>query len=341
MQEDLQKPARHASLSDAGRKIFLVIDGSAIVHRAYHAMPSLTTPAGIPTGAVHGFFSMLLRLFQEVHPSHIAVAFDRPKPNFRKELFKAYQAQRPATDSELSPQFEIIQEILKKAKIPVYAMDGFEADDLIGTLTEAAKKIGHVSLDGSKTSASNEVTYVVTGDRDMMQLVNGRTKVLMPIKGISEMKLFDSTRVQEQFGVPPSQIVELKALQGDASDNYPGVPGVGPKTAAGLVEKYGTVVNIYKHLDEIKKNNVRLGEKLEAGHDSAILCHQLASILLQVPFEYDFKDCDVKNISHENWRKGFEKYEFKTLPKRLDEAFGKNQKEGAKKKEATNQMKLL
>lgn len=314
MQEDLQK------------NIFLVIDGSAIVHRAYHAMPSLTTPDGTPTGAVHGFFSMLLRLLQEIHPSHIAVAFDRPKPNFRKELFKEYQAQRPATDSELSPQFEIIQEILREAKIPVYAMDGFEADDLIGTLTEAAKKIGDIS-------------YVVTGDRDMMQLVNGRTKILMPIKGISEMKLFDTNRVKEQFGVPPSQIVELKALQGDASDNYPGVPGIGPKTAAGLVEKYGTVKNIYEHLDEIKKENLKLGEKLEIGHDSAILCHQLASILLSVPFEYEFTDCDVKNISYENWRKGFEKYEFKTLPKRLDEAFGKSTNEVKKKND--NQMTLL
>lgn len=314
MQEDLQK------------HIFLVIDGSAIVHRAYHAMPPLNAPDGTPTGAVHGFFSMLLRLFQEIHPSHIAVAFDRPKPNFRKELFKEYQAQRPATDSDLSPQFEIIQKILKEAKIPVYAMDGFEADDLIGTLTEAAKKIGDIS-------------YVVTGDRDMMQLVNGRTKILMPIKGISEMKLFDAKRVKEQFGVPPSQIVELKALQGDASDNYPGVPGIGPKTAAGLVEKYKTVKGIYEHLDEIKKENIKLGEKLEAGHDSAILCHQLASILLSVPFEYDFKDCDVENISYEAWRKAFEKYEFKTLPKRLDDAFLKNQKEG--KKENANQMKLL
>lgn len=313
MQDDLQK------------HIFLVIDGSAIVHRAYHAMPSLTTPDGTPTGAVHGFFSMLLRLFQEIRPSHIAVAFDRPKPNFRKELYKEYQAQRPTTESDLSPQFEIIQNILKEAKIPVYAMDGFEADDLIGTLTEAAKKIGDIS-------------YVVTGDRDMMQLVNGRTKLLMPIKGISEMKLFDSERVKEQFGVPPSQIVELKALQGDASDNYPGVPGIGPKTAAGLVAKYKTVSGIYEHLDEIAHENPKLAEKLKNGHKSALLCHQLASILLQVPFEYNFKDCAVENISYEAWLKAFEKYEFKTLPKRLADAFGKKEK-GTK--ESANQMKLL
>lgn len=334
MQEDLKKPARHASQIDAGRDIFLLIDGSAMIHRAYHAMPSLTTPDGIPTGAVHGFFSMLLKLFQEIHPSHIAVALDRPKPNFRQELFKEYQAQRPSMDSDLSPQFPIIQDILEKAHIPVYFLDGFEADDIIGTLADKAEKAGDIS-------------YVVTGDRDMMQLVDKRTKVLIPIKGISEMKLFDEERVLEQFGVPPSQIVELKALQGDASDNYPGVPGVGPKTAAGLINEYQTVEGVYKNLNEIRAKNANLADKLEAGHESAILCHQLATILKDVPFKYSFKESEVKNISYEAWKKAFEEYSFKTLPKRLDETFGKNQPTDAKsiaakgKKDNANQMKLL
>lgn len=312
---------------DREKKIFLLIDGSAILHRAYHAMPALTTPNGTPIGAVHGFFSMLLRLFQELHPSHVAVAFDRPKPTFRQVLYKEYQAKRPTTASDLSPQFGVVQEILEAAGIPVYALDGFEADDIIGTLSAAAKKIG-------------EVSYIVTGDRDMMQLVNGRTKVLMPIKGITEMKLYDGNRVKEQFGVPPEQIIELKALQGDASDNYPGVPGVGPKTAAGLVEKYGSVVGIYEHLEEVSKENPKLAERLKQGHESATISHQLASILLNVPFEYDFKDCNVENISYENWHKAFEKYEFKSLPKRLDEVFGKEpSKKTGKKNES--QMTLL
>lgn len=314
MQEDLQKD------------IFLVIDGSAIVHRAYHAMPALTSQDGTPTGAVHGFFSMLLKLIQEIQPSHIAVAFDRPKPTFRQELYKEYQAQRPTTASDLSPQFGIIIEILKEARIPIYAVDGFEADDIIGTLSEAAKKVGDIS-------------YVVTGDRDMMQLVNGRTKVLMPVKGISEMKLYDSARVKEQFGVTPDKIVELKALQGDSSDNYPGVAGVGPKTAAGLIEEYGTVEEIYKNLGEIKAANEKLGEKLESGRDHAILGHQLATILKNVPFEYNFDDCSVDLISYEGWRAAFDQYNFKTLPKRLDEVFNKNETSEAKKQ--PNQMKLL
>lgn len=315
---------------DLKKDILLLIDGSAIVHRAYHAMPSLTTPDGTPTGAVHGFFSMLLKLMGEIHPSHIAVAFDRPKPNFRKELYTEYQAQRPATDSELSPQFEIIQKILIQAKIPIYYLDGFEADDIIGTLADKAEKAG-------------EISYIVTGDRDMMQLVDKRTKVLVPIKGISEMKLFDEERVLEHFGVPPGQIVELKALQGDASDNYPGVAGIGPKTAASLVSEYGSVENIYKHLPQVKQKNPKLGERLEVGREHAKLAHQLATILKDVPFEYNFKDCEVKHISYENWRSAFESYSFKTLPKRLDETFGKTSasKEELEKKKNANQMKLL
>ncbi|MBP6913103.1 MAG: hypothetical protein KBC00_00645 [Candidatus Levybacteria bacterium] len=314
---------------DLKKNIFLVIDGSAIVHRAYHAMPSLTTPDGIPTGAVHGFFSMLLKLMQELHPSHVAVAFDRPKPNFRKELYKEYQSQRPSMESDLSPQFQIIQDILTIAHVPVYFMDGFEADDIIGTLADKAESAGDIS-------------YIVTGDRDMMQLVDKRTKVLVPIKGISEMKLFDEERVMEHFGVLPTQIVELKALQGDASDNYPGVTGVGPKTAAGLIQSYKSVDNIYKNLEEIKTKNPKLADKLKAGHNHAILGHQLATILKNVPFDYDYKDCRVENFSHKDWRKAFESYSFKTLPKRLDEAFGIYSTDSKPKNEKNNnQMKLL
>lgn len=313
---------------NSSQNIFLIIDGSAMVHRAYHAMPSLNRSDGTPTGAVHGFFSMLLKLYSELAPSHIAVAFDRPKPNFRQALYKEYQAQRPSMDSDLSPQFGIIENILKQAKIPTYAVDGFEADDVIGTLSDEAKKVGDVS-------------YIVTGDRDMLQLVNGRTKILMPVKGISEMKLFDTNRVKEVYGVVPNKIVELKALQGDASDNYPGVPGVGPKTATGLIEKYKTVENIYKNLEKIKKENQKLGEKLEKGKENAILGHQLATILLNVPFDHDFKDCNVSNISYKDWRQAFERYEFKTLPKRLDELFGKAESKMTKKQKEAAQMKLL
>lgn len=312
MQEDLKK------------EIFMLVDGSAIVHRAYHAMPPLARSDGTPTGAVQGFFSMIFKIMQELRPAHIAIAFDRPTPNFRKELFKEYQAQRPATDSELSPQFGIIQKILEKAKIPIYAVDGLEADDIIGTIAQKAKDTGHL-------------VYIVTGDRDMLQLVNHKTKVLAPIKGISEMTLFDAEKVQEKYGINASQFVEMKALMGDPSDNYPGVTGIGPKTASTLINEYGTIENIYKNIEKIKLNNPKLGEKLENGQANARLAHQLATILTNAPFEYDFLDCDMKNLDVSGFKKALEEYEFKTLLKRLDEVFGKD----GKIQNSKSQMKLL
>ena len=290
---------------------FVLIDGNAIVHRAYHVMPPLTRSDGTPTGAVQGFFSMIIKIIHDLRPAHIAIAFDSPSPNFRKELFKEYQSQRPAMESDLSPQFGIIQGILRKAKIPVYAVEGLEADDIIGTIAEKAKKTGHF-------------VYILTGDRDMLQLVNHKTTVLAPVKGISEMVLFDEEKVKEKYGIAPSRFVELKALMGDSSDNYAGVSGIGPKTASSLISEYGSVDNIYKNISKIKAKNPKLAEKLENGRDNAKLAHQLATILTNAPFHYDFSDCDMKNLDIEGFREALENYDFKTLPKRLDDVFKKD-----------------
>lgn len=319
MREDTRKAM------PAGRQeIFLLVDGSAIVHRAYHAMPPLNRADGTPTGAVQGFFSMILKIIQELNPAHIAIAFDRPAPNFRKELFKEYQSQRPAMDSELSPQFGIIQKILEAARIAEYSVDGLEADDVIGTISEKAKETGHL-------------VYILTGDRDMLQLVNSKTKVLAPFKGISEMTLYDEAKVKEKYGVTPIEFVELKALMGDSSDNYPGVSGVGPKTATTLVQEYQSVENIYKNIDKIKAKNPKLVEKLEKGKENAFLAHQLATILTNADFEYNFADCSVKNLDVEGLKRAMEAYDFKTLPRRVDEVF----KNGKIEKIAATQMKLL
>ena len=317
---------------DLKKEIFMLVDGSAIVHRAFHAMPPLTSSDGTPTGAVQGFFSMILKMIQKLHPAHVAVAFDRPTPNFRKELFKGYQSKRPQIDEALSPQFGIIQDILVKAKVPIYSVDGLEADDIIGTIAEKAKATGHL-------------VYIITGDRDMLQLVNGKTKVLAPIKGISEMTLFDAEKVREKYGINSSEFIEMKALQGDASDNYPGVAGIGPKTASTLINEYKTIDNIYKNISKIKSQNAKLAEKLEKGKENAYLAHQLATILTNAPFEYDFADCDIKNLDVASFKKALEKYEFKTLPKRVDEVFRINQipktKDQNQKEEKASQMKLL
>ncbi len=309
---------------DLNKDIFMLVDGSAIVHRAYHALPSFTRGDGVPTGAVHGFFQMIFKMIENLRPAHIAIAFDRPKPTFRQQMYAGYQAQRPKIESELSKQFEIIGEILKNAKIATYAVDGYEADDIIGTLAFEAKKLGGVA-------------YIVTGDRDMLQLVNSRVKVLAPVKGISEVTIFDADKVREKYGISPSQFVDLKGLMGDASDNYPGVAGVGPKTASDLINKYETIENIYKNLGEIAATKKTLADKLTNGAEAAILAKTLAKILTDVPFSHDFSDMDFKKIDVEGLRKGFEKYEFKTLPKRVDEVFGLK----AKNNKKSEQMKLI
>lgn len=309
---------------DLKKEIFLLVDGSAIVHRAYHAMPPLNRADGTPTGAVQGFFSMILKIIQELKPAHIAIAFDRPAPNFRKELFSGYQSQRPAMDSDLSPQFGIIQKLLEAARIPAYSVDGLEADDVIGTISEKAKQTGHL-------------VYILTGDRDMLQLVNGKTKVLAPSKGISEMTFYDEKKVEEKYGIPPSEFVELKALMGDSSDNYPGVSGVGPKTATVLIQEYKSVKNLYENIDKIRVKNPKLAEKLEKGKDNAFLAHQLATILTNADFPYSFPDCSIKNLDLKGLKKAMEDYDFKTLPKRVDEIF----KDGTVQKISNTQMKLL
>lgn len=305
------------------REVFMLVDGSAIVHRAYHAMPPFSTSSGVPTGAVHGFFSMFLKLVQELRPAHILVAFDRPKPTFRQQLYVGYQSQRPKMESDLSDQFEMIINILNKAKIVQQGVDGYEADDIIGTVSERANDKGIV-------------TYIVTGDRDMLQLVDEDTLVLMPIKGISEVKIFDTESVTEKYGVKPSQFVDLKGLTGDASDNYPGVPGIGPKTASTLIETYGNFENIYSHLDEIGVKNKGLAQKLIDGAESGALSFKLAKIITDMPLSLNFEDCAFSKIDVDGFKKALEENEFKTLPKRVEEVF--TRKEEVKKQ---NQMKLL
>lgn len=309
------------------KDIFMIIDGSAIVHRAYHAMPAFTTSRGVATGAVSGFFSMLLKLIQELKPLHLAVAFDRPKPTFRQQMYVGYQAQRPKMESDLSDQFGAIIDILHKAKIAEYAVDGFEADDVIGTLSAKFEV------------APDRETIIVTGDRDILQLSDDNTKVLMPIKGISEVKIMSPAEIREKYGVNPAQIVDLKGLTGDASDNYPGVPGIGPKTAANLIAEYGNFENIYKHLPDIAVKNKNLAQKLIDGAENGQISFQLAKIMTDVPFSYNFDDCKFSNIDVEAFKKALMEYEFNTLPKRVDEVFNNVAKGQEAKKQ--NQMKLL
>ena len=239
----------------------ILIDGNAVLHRAYHAIPPLTAPDGAVVNAVYGFGTMLLRLINDLRPTHVAVAFDRPKPTFRKELFKGYQAKRPKMDDALVDQIPKVHDLVSSFGIPIFEVDGFEADDVIGTIAKNRKKEGI------------DQVIIVTGDRDILQLVEDeKVLVYMPTKGLSEVKLYGEKEVLERMGVTPDKIPDFKALAGDSSDNYPGVPGIGPKTAVALLTKYKSIAGI------LKSKELTAEEK-----ESARMSHDLATIRTSVP----------------------------------------------------------
>lgn len=301
-------------------KQLVLIDGHAILHRAYHAFPkNLTTRKGELVNAVYGFTRMLLRVVGDLKPDYLAVAFDLPKPTFRHKEFIGYQAQRPKMDAEMAGQIDRVHQVVKTLNIPIFEREGFEADDVIGSLAKQATK-------------KKVKTIIVTGDRDIMQLVTSRVKVYAPIKGFSNAQLFGEKEVEAYLGVRPEQIVDYKALMGDNSDNYPGVPGVGPKTAVQLLDKYQDLDTIYKNLDEIRPT---VAKKLTEGEESGALSKTLARIVTNAPVELDLRACRVHDYDEEKVIELFEKLEFKSLIRRLPGVKEKIEKE------AKQQMSLL
>lgn len=291
----------------------VLIDGNAILHRAYHALPPLTTKRGEPINAVYGFISMLLRVIQDLKPTHIAVAFDRKEPTFRHEAFVEYQAQRPAMESDLSSQFEKAKDTISAFGIPIYEKAGYEADDVIGTLAlQATEKLKDRKTERQKSKVDDVV--IVTGDKDQLQLVTERIKVYMPISGLSSAKLMGEEEVLEKMGVKPSLIDDYKALVGDPSDNYPGVPGIGPKTAINLLKRYGTLDNIYKHLKSIPEVTA---QKLKDGKESSKISKKLATIVKNVPIKINIEDCAKWDIDSQAVLDLFYEFGFKTLTERV------------------------
>lgn len=279
----------------------VIIDGNAIVHRAFHALPPMNTEDGQLTNAVYGFFTMLLKLLNELDPKYLIVCFDRPKPTFRKQMYVGYQAKRPKMSDDLVPQIGLLHKVLEKAKIEHFEIDGYEADDIIGTI--------------SKQSAQKNVqTIIVSGDRDLLQLVNSRVLVLAPILGITKMALYDEAKVKEKYGLDPYQFIDYKALVGDASDNYPGVSGIGPKTASELLNKYGNFENLYKHISEIPEN---LSTKLALDAEQAALAKKLATILTDAPVKIDLAKAEVSKIDTNGLMNAFQELGFKSLMNRL------------------------
>ena len=247
---------------------FLIIDGSSLIHRAFFALPPLTNRKGQHTGAVYGFLRMFHKLLQDVQPRWVAAAFDKSRKTFRSKLFADYKGQRKPTPPELKEQFPLCMEVLQSMGIPALELDDYEADDIIGTFAKKADPAVEV--------------YIVTGDRDELQLIDGRTRVMYTKKGISDIKLYDEAAFAEDYeGLVPLQLIDLKGLMGDTSDNIPGVPGVGPKTAMKLIAEYGNVENVLANIDGIKGKSLQ--EKLANNKEQALLSKELATIFTEVP----------------------------------------------------------
>jgi DNA polymerase I len=261
------------------KQLLLLFDGNALVHRAFHAMPPLTVlKTGEMVGAVYGFASMLIKAINELKPTHYAVAFDRKAPTFRHQLFEQYKAQRPATPDELVGQLGRVRQLVEAFRIPIFELDGYEADDILGALSKQASEKGIESI-------------IVTGDADIMQLVNPHIKVFYPRPGgtFSDAILYDEAAVVNKFGVKPSQVADYKALKGDPSDNIPGVPGVGDKTATKLLQQFENVDIIYARIGEVTPP--KLQDKLRENEALAMRSKELTTIVLDTPVTLDLELC--------------------------------------------------
>jgi DNA polymerase I len=292
------------------RKLIL-IDGNAILHRAFHALPPLTNKDGIIVNAVYGFFSMFLKILEDQKPDFIAVCFDKKAPTFRKGLFAGYQAKRPKMSDDLVPQIKFVHEILQKAKVEIFEVDGYEADDLIGTIANQSQKLKVKSQNGGIE------VFIVSGDRDLLQLVNSHVRMIAPVTGLTNMIIFDEVSVLHKYGIKPSQMVDYKALVGDPSDNYPGVAGIGPKTASTLINEYESLENIYKNLEKIKTKNPNLALKLATDAEAAGLAQKLAGVVLDAPIKLEIEKASITLLDQEEMKKEFERFGFKSLLKRL------------------------
>ncbi len=286
-------------------KLFL-IDSMGIAYRSYFAFISnpLINSKGENTSAIYGFVNYLNKVLEEQKPDHIAAVFDTDAPTFRHEAYKEYKATRNKMPEELASSLDMLKEVVRAYNVPVVELDGYEADDIIGTLAKRAEKEGIDS-------------FLVTSDKDFMQLVSSRTKLYRPGKFGNDDEIIDENGVVEKFGVGPEKVIEILGLIGDTSDNVPGVPGIGPKTAAPLIEKYGTIENVLKNVESIPQKGVR--EKLQHNKELALLSKKLVTIDINVPIEIDLHALKASEPNNAKLLELFERLEFKTFAKRVKE----------------------
>jgi len=291
------------------KKKLIIIDANAVIHRAFHALPPLSTKKGELVNAIYGFLLVFLKAIKEFEPDFVVAAFDFPAPTFRHKKYRLYKATREKAPQELYDQIPKIKEVLDAFNVKVLEKQGFEADDLIGTVAKQAER---------KQISPQIETVILTGDLDALQLVDKNTKVYALRKGVKDTVLYDEEKVKEKMqGLTPEQVVDYKALRGDPSDNIPGVTGIGEKTATDLLLKFKSLDNIYKELNNTDEINDKVKEKLRNQKDQALVSKMLAEIDRDVPVSFNLKDCQWGRYDQEKVVKMFESYDFKTLINRL------------------------
>ncbi len=287
------------------KKRLVIIDGKSVFYRGYFAMPNLSTKDGVPTGGVFGFASMALEVIRKLQPDYVCVAWDKPKTNIRKRLalYPEYKAGRKPPPPDFYEQIPVLHDLLQAFGWPLYELDDYEADDIMGTLAVQAKE-------------KDVETMLVTSDLDMLQLVDSHTSVYVLKKGLSNIELFQPESFFEKYGIEPTQFLDLKALKGDSSDNIPGVPGIGEKGAIELLKQYKTLDGVYENVELVKES---LSKKLTAGKDSAYLSKQLAAIWTDAPLKLDLKEVDGSKCDPNQVRDQLQKLEFKSLVRQATE----------------------
>jgi len=291
------------------KNTLILIDGNAIMHRAYHALPPLSTTDGAPTQVIFGFLSMVYKVVSDFSPTHLAVAFDTPKPTFRHQLFREYQSQRPKIEDNFKKQIPLVKEAVDLSGIYRLEKEGYEADDIIGTICKNLEKNNDFNI------------FIISGDKDILQLINNNVYVASPVSGLTTIKIYDEKKVLEKLGVLPKQIVDYKALIGDQSDNYKGAKGIGPVTASKLINQFGTIDNLYQNINQIQSEKIKkilLQEK-----EKVYLSKKLATILTDLPIEIDINK--MRFFGFNKKLKDFlERCQIHSLVKRI---FGEEKKE--------------
>ena len=322
------------------KKRFLIIDANALIHRAYHALPPLRNRKGELINAIYGFCSIFFKILKELEPDFIVAVFDLPFPTFRHKRFKEYKAKRPKTPEELSQQILNVKNLLKEFDIPVLEKKGFEADDIIGTVSQLVFK--------EKTKPQIE-NIILTGDSDLFQLVDSDTKVYFLKKGIKNTAFYNEELVKERYqGLDPEELVDFKALKGDPSDNIPGVPGIGEKTALELIKRFGSLENLYSTLNQKPAplaNSIDLNQRtrdlLQEHKEKAFFSRSLVQIERNVPLDFNLEKCQWKNGDREKVIQAIKKLGFRSLIKRLPDFKKSEQNDNVVEEKVDCQRKLF